>query len=177
MSAPAAVVHPGHEAAVAAAGAGASPDPGDGARPLELAPTEAVWGAESGRLLVLFDRDCGLCTATANQLRRWDRHAQLELVPLQDVTSRGPLVAAAVASRPLGDALHVVDLGTGDVRSGGAAARAIVARLPGGRIPAALAAIPPVSWVVDMAYRVVARNRRRIGRWLRLEGPVCAVPQ
>lgn len=141
------------------------------------AVAQRVVGAESGRLLVLFDRDCGLCTATANRLRRWDRDSQLELVPLQAVATMGPLVAAAVARRPLGDALHVVDLGTGEVRSGGRAARAIVARLPGGRIPAALAAVPPVSWVVDLGYRLVARNRRRIGRWLRLEGPVCAVPQ
>jgi predicted DCC family thiol-disulfide oxidoreductase YuxK len=144
---------------------------------VEIRRAEPTWGATSGRLLVLFDRDCGLCTATANRLRRWDRRAALELVPLQDVAGRGPLVRAAVARRPLGDALHVVDLGTGEVRSGGRAALAIVARLPGGRIPARLAAVPPVAWLVERAYRVVARNRRRIGRWLRLEGPVCAVPR
>jgi predicted DCC family thiol-disulfide oxidoreductase YuxK len=144
---------------------------------LEVAVPEPVWADDAGRLLVLFDRDCGLCTATANRLRRWDRRAALALVPLQDVASHGPLVVAAVARRPLLDALHVVDLGTGEVQSGGPAALAIVARLPGGTLPAALASIPPVSWIVEAGYRVVARNRRRIGRWLRLEGPVCAVRQ
>ncbi|HET7703535.1 MAG TPA: DUF393 domain-containing protein [Candidatus Limnocylindrales bacterium] len=132
----------------------------------------------SGALIVLYDRDCGLCTATARALRRWDRHNRLELLPLQDaMASRVPSVAAAGRELPLTAALHVVDAGTGFVRAGGDGALAIAAALPGGRVARALAAVPPFRWVVGVGYGLVARHRHRIGRWLRLEGPVCEVPR
>ncbi|TMF40767.1 MAG: DUF393 domain-containing protein [Chloroflexi bacterium] len=131
-----------------------------------------------GRLVVLYDRDCGLCTALARALRGWDRRDRLDLVPLQDVDGRAARrVAALVDGLPLGTALHVVDQSTGRVVAGGAGVLAIAGRLPGGRAADVLARIPPVRWGVGVAYDVVARNRHRIGRWLRLEGPACDVPR
>jgi predicted DCC family thiol-disulfide oxidoreductase YuxK len=134
--------------------------------------------AERDRLAVLYDRDCGLCTATARQLDRWDRRHSLRLVPLQEV-DRGtmPEIAALVRGRPLAAALHVVDPKTGAVRSGGDAALAVAGRLPGGRIADAVGRIPPARWAVGIGYDVVASHRHRIGRWLRLEGPDCDVPR
>jgi len=130
------------------------------------------------RLAVLYDRDCGLCTASARALRHWDRRGQLDLVPLQDVGGAAPpRVAALVDGLPLGAALHVVDEATGRVVAGGAGVLAIAGRLPGGRAADVLARIPPVRWGIGVAYDVVARNRHRIGRWLRLEGPACDVPR
>lgn len=132
---------------------------------------------EAGRLVVLYDRDCGICAATARRLRRWDRRHRLDLVPLQDVdTKTSPNVANAVAGLPLDAALHVVDERTGLVSTGGASALAILRELPGGGVARVLGRIPPVRWGIDVAYALVARNRRRIGRWLRLEGPACDVP-
>lgn len=132
---------------------------------------------EAGRLVVLYDRDCGICAATARRLRRWDRHHRLDLVPLQDVDAKtSPIVANAVAGLPLDAALHVVDVRTGRVSTGGASALAILRELPGGGVARLLGRIPPVRWGIDVAYALVARNRRRIGRWLRLEGPACDVP-
>jgi predicted DCC family thiol-disulfide oxidoreductase YuxK len=130
------------------------------------------------RLVVLYDRDCGLCTATARQLRRWDRHGRLELVPLQDadVPDR-PALADAVRGLPLSAAIHVLDEETGAVSAGGDATLAIGRALPGGRIVRVLGAIPPVRWAVALGYGVVARHRHLIGRWLRLEGPACDVPR
>ena len=63
------------------------------------------------------------------------------------------------------------------VRAGGDAVLAIGGALPGGRIVRVLGALPPVRWAVDLGYRLVARHRHRIGRWLRLEGPACDVPR
>jgi predicted DCC family thiol-disulfide oxidoreductase YuxK len=132
---------------------------------------------EAGRLVVLYDRDCGICAATARRLRRWDRRHRLDLVPLQDVDAEtSPIVANAVAGLPLDAALHVVDERTGRVSTGGASALAILRELPGGGVARLLGRIPPVRWGIDVAYALVARNRRRIGRWLRLEGPACDVP-
>jgi predicted DCC family thiol-disulfide oxidoreductase YuxK len=133
---------------------------------------------EGPRLVVLYDRDCGICLASARLLRRWDRHGRLELLPLQDAGSSGRAeLAAAARDRRLSAVLHVVDEERGTVRTGGDAAIAIGEVLPGGRIVRALAAIPPFRWAVGVGYGLVARNRHRIGRLLRLEGPACDLPR
>ncbi|MBI2777090.1 MAG: DUF393 domain-containing protein [Chloroflexi bacterium] len=128
------------------------------------------------RLLVLFDADCGICTLTARQLRRWDRAGRLELLSLQQAAlDDRPLVHDTAAGHPLHDELHVLDPASGRVVSGGAAVLEIVARLPGGRVPALLGRLPPAAWAIGVGYALVARNRRAISRALRLE-TACAVP-
>ena len=129
------------------------------------------------RLLVLFDGDCGICTATAARLDRWDRAGRLELLALQAAaTDKRSIVRAVQASHPLHDELHVLDPTSGEVRSGGRAVLEIVERLPGGRIPAAVGRLAPFRWLIGLAYALVARNRRAIGRALRLE-TTCRVDQ
>ncbi|MBA3876866.1 MAG: hypothetical protein C0498_08005 [Anaerolinea sp.] len=129
------------------------------------------------RLLVLYDRDCGICVATAARLRRWDREGRLELLALQAAgTDDRPLVRDVAAGHPLHDELHVLDPATGAVESGGRAFLEIAERLPGGRRPAALARIPPAAWVIGLGYALIARNRRAISRALRLD-TACAVPE
>ena len=145
--------------------------------PSELPPPGNRRGGRP-RLVVLYDRDCGLCTATARRLRRWDRHGHLAMVSLQDAqrSDRSDL-ADAVSGLPLTAALHVLDEASGEIRAGGAAALAIGSALPGGRIVDACRRIPPFRWAVGVGYDVVARHRRRIGRLLRLEGPACELPR
>jgi predicted DCC family thiol-disulfide oxidoreductase YuxK len=64
------------------------------------------------------------------------------------------------------------------VHAGGDAAIAIGSALPGiGRLARIAGSVPPVRWGIGRAYDLVARNRHRIGRWLRLEGPACDVPR
>ncbi len=157
----------GAEPPVADAPADAPPDPAD-------APPRV--SSRSNRLVVLYDRDCGLCAATARRLGRWDRHGRLDVVTLQSAATSGrPRLVDAARERPLLEALHVVDEASGRVLAGGDAALAIAAALPGGRVVRPLAAIPPLRWSVGLGYGLVARNRHRIGRWLRLEGPACDV--
>jgi predicted DCC family thiol-disulfide oxidoreductase YuxK len=136
-------------------------------------------GAGAGlRLVVMFDRDFGLCQATARRLRRWDRHARLEMLSLQDAaTSDRPLVAETARNHPVLDELHVLDERIGRVDAGGDAALAIAAALPGGWLVRPFARLAPVRWIVGAGYSLVARNRHRIGRRLRLEGPACDVPR
>ena len=92
------------------------------------------------------------------------------------VTDARPFVRVVAARHPLHGELHVVDLVTNVVRSGGPAVLEIVARLPGGRLPAAIGRLPPSAWVIGLAYSLVARNRRAISRALRLE-TVCRLPE
>jgi predicted DCC family thiol-disulfide oxidoreductase YuxK len=128
------------------------------------------------RLLVLFDRDCGICAESAERLRRWDRDGRLEVLALQAAAAdERPLVRGVAAAHPLHDELHVLDPSTGVVRSGGRAVLEIASRLPGGRVPALLGRLPPAAWIIGLAYALVARNRRVISRALRLD-TVCAVP-
>lgn len=138
-----------------------------------------VAGAAADRLVVLYDRDCGLCTATARRLRRWDRAGRLELLPLQDAAGSPdrPELVAMSRDLPLSAVLHVLEERTGVVHGGGDAMLAIAAALPGGRIVRPVAAVPPVRWIVGRVYGLVARNRHRIGRALRLEGPACDLPR
>jgi predicted DCC family thiol-disulfide oxidoreductase YuxK len=129
------------------------------------------------RLLVLFDRDCGICLAAAARLRRWDRHGRLELLELQAAPNDPRAqVRAVAAGHPLHDELHVLDPASGSVTSGGRAILQIAERLPGGAVPAALGRIPPASWAIGLGYALVARNRRAISRALRLDA-ACAVPE
>jgi predicted DCC family thiol-disulfide oxidoreductase YuxK len=128
----------------------------------------------NGRLVVMYDVDCGLCQATARRLRRWDRDGRLEMLSLQDAAaSDRPVVAEAARRYPLLDMLHVVDQASGRVDAGGDAALAIAAALPGGRLIRPLRGFPPARWIVGAAYGLVARNRHAIGRRLGLEGPAC----
>jgi len=117
---------------------------------------------------VLYDRDCGLCTWSAEQLRRWDGHRErLRFVPLQ----------SSEADELLGDmdpglrfaSWHV--WADGEVVSAGAAAVPVLRRLPGGR---------PLAWLVqrlprttELAYREVTARRERLGALLGREA--CAV--
>lgn len=141
-------------------------------------PSRPTGTATGPRLVVLYDRDCGICTATARQLRRWDRRCALEMLPLQDASASGrPLLAAVVRDRRVSALLHVVDVRSGAIYAGGDAAIAIGEALPGGRLVRLVGRIPPARWAIGIGYGLIANNRHRIGRWLRLEGPVCALPQ
>lgn len=128
------------------------------------------------QLLVLFDADCGICGRTADQLRRWDRDRRLEVIPLQAAEAdTRPLIRSVAASHALHDELHVVDLADGSVRAGGKAVIEIIRRLPGGRWPAAMAALPPATWAIGLGYTLVAGNRMAISRALGLR-QACAAP-
>jgi predicted DCC family thiol-disulfide oxidoreductase YuxK len=130
------------------------------------------------RLVVMYDRDCGLCTVTAQRLRRWDRHGRLEMLSLQDAAvSERSVIADTARSHPVLAELHVLDAATGRVDAGGDAALAIAAELPGGWLVRPFRHIPPVRWIVGALYDVVARNRHVIGRRLGLEGPDCDLPR
>ncbi len=143
---------------------------------LAVSPSPSEPAALGGRLVVLYDRDCGVCAFSARRLRRWDRNRRLDLVPLQAAATSGrAALERAARDRPLADALHVIDERSGRVDAGGDAVLAIAAVLPGGGAIRPLAAIPPFRWALGVGYHLVAQNRHRIGRWLGLEGPVCVV--
>ena len=111
-------------------------------------------------LTVLYDEGCGFCTALAARLERFGRG--LEVAP----------IGSATGERLLGDlepeeryaVVHAVDE-EGRRRSGGAAVPPILARLPGGRLPARVAAAIP--GLTERSYALVASHRGTLSRVLR----------
>ncbi|MGD0862617.1 MAG: DCC1-like thiol-disulfide oxidoreductase family protein [Candidatus Limnocylindrales bacterium] len=117
-------------------------------------------------LTVLYDSGCSVCCETARLLRRWDRDARMEFLPLQMAATSGrPILARLAAEGHLGDEIHVVNESTGEVVSGGHAALALLDALPGGWLLRPWAALPPMALAADVVCRVASRHRDRVA-WL-----------
>ena len=113
------------------------------------------------RATILYDRDCGFCRWAMDKILAWDRRHRLRPVPLQDPESDRLLTRMDQATKMA--SWHLV-MDDGEVRSAGAAVAPLLALLPGGEPLAAIARTMPRT--TEHGYRLVARNRDRLGRWL-----------
>ena len=109
--------------------------------------------------VLLYDSDCGFCRWSVDKVLAWDRHRRLRPLALQD--SEADVLLAGMDAEKKMASWHLVTA-DGGVHSGGAAASPLLRLLPGGRPLAALFSAFP--GVTERAYRVVARNRDRLGR-------------
>lgn len=116
--------------------------------------------------MLLFDGDCGICTASADFLVRRVRSAA-DVRPYQwaDVDAYGLTEAdCAAAVQWVGE--------DAQVKSG---SRAVMAALRAGRQPwpviGRLGDLPGIAWLADRVYRWVAENRERLPG----STPACAV--
>jgi predicted DCC family thiol-disulfide oxidoreductase YuxK len=123
---------------------------------------------------LIYDPDCGLCTATAAWLARRVRPDRLRLVPLTEAPSDQDL-ADAVAGRPLIESLHAVRP-DGSVVTGARAALAAGRLVPRWDFVAILLDHRPGHAILEPVYRLIARRRHRIGRLLGLPAS-CEVPR
>ena len=96
-----------------------------------------------------------------DKILAWDRRHRLRPVPLQDPESDRLLTRMDQATKMA--SWHLV-MDDGEVRSAGAAVAPLLALLPGGEPLAAIARTMPRT--TEHGYRLVARNRDRLGRWL-----------
>ena len=112
-------------------------------------------------IAVLYDEDCGFCRWSTHRLKAWDARRRLTFAAIQ--SPRGAELLHAVPEAERLDSMHAVTR-DGRVWSGGQAVRVILAELPGGSVPASIAAAFPdaTGWI----YRLVARHRERLGRLL-----------
>jgi predicted DCC family thiol-disulfide oxidoreductase YuxK len=115
-----------------------------------------------GTLTILYDADCGFCAWTVRLLRRLDWRGDLQLIPL---------ARASMPGRPsvdeLSESLHVVDP-EGRWWAGAEAWLQVATRIPELRALAWLANVPLGRRVIDLGYRLVARNRHRLSALLGL---------
>ena len=114
--------------------------------------------------VVLYDEDCGFCRWSLDKVLAWDRHGRLRPVAIQ--SDEGGRLLASVPEAERLDSWHLVEA-SGAVRSGGDAAAPLAALLPGGGPLAALFGAFP--GLTERAYRLVAGNRERLARLLRID--------
>lgn len=116
--------------------------------------------------MLIYDGDCGFCTASANWVTdRIDPDTEVQPWQALDLDAYGLTVddvtSAAYWIEP-----------SGELRRGHRAVAATLRDLDG-RWPllGRTMTIPPISWLAAGVYRVVAANRHR------LPGATCAIPQ
>jgi predicted DCC family thiol-disulfide oxidoreductase YuxK len=110
---------------------------------------------------LLWDGDCGLCRRTASWVKRHDNHERFRIVPYQEAPSppMSPGLHAAC-----GRAMHIVK-SDGTVLRAGRASLFILELIGWGWV-ARLLTLPPFIWIVELGYRIVARNRPFFARFL-----------
>lgn len=122
------------------------------------------------RPLLIFDGDCGFCTAAANWItRHWTEPARA--VPWQEL-GRDGLAAVGITETEVADAAYWVDAhGT---TSRGHLAVAAALRAAGGwrRLAGSALLVPPLSWLGRPGYWLVARYRYRLPG----STPACRAP-
>jgi predicted DCC family thiol-disulfide oxidoreductase YuxK len=116
------------------------------------------------RAVVLYDEDCGFCRWSLDKILAWDRGGRLRPVAIQ--SEEGTRLLTDVPEDRRLDSWHLVEP-SGALRSAGAGAAPLASLLPGGRPLAALFRAFP--GLTDRAYRLVAGNRDRLARLLRID--------
>lgn len=118
-----------------------------------------------GRLTVLYDARCRVCTRVAGRLAGTDTERRLRIRPLQlALEDEWAGVRRLRAERDLRGALHVIDE-SGQWAFGGEAMLRTFERVPLFAPLARLGRLPLVSGMVEPAYRWFERNRARFS-WL-----------
>ncbi len=118
------------------------------------------------RALLIFDGDCGICTASVNVTRRWIR-PDVDIEPFQWIE----LERYGLTETQCALAVQFVAQ-DGQVSSGSRAVMAMLRTAPQPwPILGAIGDLPGVSWVADRTYRWIAVNRERLPG----STPACAV--
>jgi len=124
----------------------------------------AMSSSPNAGAVVLYDEDCGFCRWSLDKILAWDRRGRLRPVAIQ--SEEGARLLASMPESERLDSWHLVEP-SGAVRSGGDAAAPLTELLPGGKPLAALFSAFPGP--TGRAYRLVAANRDRLARLLRID--------
>ncbi|MEU6894682.1 DUF393 domain-containing protein [Streptomyces sp. NPDC046557] len=119
------------------------------------------------RPVLVYDGDCGFCTASADTVRRRLR-PPCEVVAWQSADLGSLGVSQEQATY---EALWVTP--DGQVYGGAQAVAKLLLRTGGAwAVLGAVLTLPPMRWIAHAAYRIIAINRRRLPGGT----PACAVP-
>jgi predicted DCC family thiol-disulfide oxidoreductase YuxK len=112
--------------------------------------------------LLLWDGACGFCRRAIERVRRRDRDHRFEIVAYQDAPAPPMTPELAEACQR---AVHVITADGQVLRAGRASL--FVFGQTGHPILARLLALPPMVWLVELGYTLVARNRSLVSRLLK----------
>lgn len=121
---------------------------------------------QPGQTWLFYDGDCGFCRSCVAWLQAKDTHGRLRAVPYQDAPD--PPLIPPLRARAKHSVLTIEP--NDEVRIGG---RAVLGALTevGWMTPLVkIASLPPLIWLVEIGYRIVAGNRSRISRVLARRG-------
>jgi len=122
---------------------------------------------------VIYDGGCGICQALKDRAQRLDRHGCLQFTAYQtaDLARIAPDISPELARQ----ALYTVR-SNGRQDRGARAVFQAMRCLPGiWGMMGTIGVFPPVSLVCEPLYRLVARYRHTLSRWLRLNR--CAIDE
>jgi predicted DCC family thiol-disulfide oxidoreductase YuxK len=120
--------------------------------------------------VVLYDADCGFCTWVVDRLAGRVERGAIEIVALQSQRA-DDLLDGRVDEGAKWDSWHLVEP-DGSLYSAGEAIPLVLRHVRGGRLAGRAASRFPRT--TEALYRVVARNRDRLGRVVRADR--CRVP-
>ncbi|MEK9951463.1 MAG: DUF393 domain-containing protein [Curvibacter sp.] len=113
-------------------------------------------------LTVYYDGSCPLCRREIALYRRQRGAERLVWQDLRAGAPTGPGLSCDTALRRF----HVRDA-QGRLHSGAAGFARLWRSLPAWRVPGWLASLPPMCWLLELAYRGFLRLRPRLQRWAR----------
>jgi predicted DCC family thiol-disulfide oxidoreductase YuxK len=134
-------------------------------------PAYAEGMAGAAKPTLVFDGDCGFCTSTVHWAERRCRPA-VRFVPWQNLD----LAAHGLSHEAVTSSVQWLSPRTSAGRPVPHGSAAVARTLLRSRWPfrpiGALMLVPPVSWLAELVYRLIARNRYRMPGGT----PACAVP-
>lgn len=113
-------------------------------------------------LTVYYDGSCPLCR---REIALYQRQRGAERLAWNDVSAGAP-TGADLSCETAMRRFHVRDA-QGRLHSGAAGFARLWRSLPGWRGLGWLAAVPPISWLLELAYRTFLPLRPRLQRWVR----------
>jgi predicted DCC family thiol-disulfide oxidoreductase YuxK len=108
---------------------------------------------------VFWDGDCGICGQSVQWIRKRDKRSLFQVIPYQDAPEPPMTPELQKACK---NAMHVVTA-EGQIYRAGRACLFILEKLGWG-IVARWLALPPMIWLVEIIYRLIANNRHRLSR-------------
>ena len=119
---------------------------------------------EVGRDHLLFDGDCGICTWSAEIVKRMDRGNQFVVEPYQ-MFSEEELVKFGITYEQCTKALQVITRRGRVYRGAFGVNYFLWQRFPWSLLVVLICAIPVLLLLEIIGYRLIAINRHRISQW------------
>jgi predicted DCC family thiol-disulfide oxidoreductase YuxK len=116
--------------------------------------------SKRGAWYLVYDGDCRFCARSIALLASWDRAKRLKFVPFQDAAELARL--PFIPREALEQAMQLVSPDDA-VFAGAAALPPMLRLLPMGRAVSWIFAVPGVSLAASKLYRILARNRHKLG--------------